>query len=91
MMMSTITSITKPAAMMKAIMRNTETRPLSVSAPRAARILSGKWSRISREPNTVAGPRISITMAVMIADSTKMRGTSAIRTVRRTSIETRSA
>ena len=39
----------------------------------------------------MAGPRISITMAVIIADSTKMRGTSAIRTVRSTSIDTSSA
>ena len=43
MMISTITSITKPAAMTKPSIRNTETMVgLLVSAPSAARILSGK-------------------------------------------------
>ena len=42
MMISTITSITKPAAMTKPTIRNTDMVGMLVSAASAARILSGK-------------------------------------------------
>jgi hypothetical protein len=41
MMMSTITSMTKPAAMTNPIMRNIDAVPLPVRTPSVARILSG--------------------------------------------------